>query len=202
MGVFTYFISYFIYMDYFNLFLRGTRTWIKMILPSVSLHDEDDPQRLDPSYTIILLIIPFYFILRRIHEFGILYSFGKSSTRLEQKREELKRKYKELKKVFGYEKVATVNEKNAIKKNTECIKLLQAKLIIENRMRGCMEENYFLDQRKLTVRFNWSMKHWKWSNMNSNAEFMNILSHENVPILSFGNKTDYFFLFLLNKYPL
>jgi len=54
-----------------------------------------------------------------------------------------------LKKVFGYEKVATVNEKNAIKKNTECIKLLQAKLIIENRMRGCMEENYFLDQRKI-----------------------------------------------------
>ena len=23
-------------MDYFNLFLRGTRTWIKMILPSVN----------------------------------------------------------------------------------------------------------------------------------------------------------------------
>jgi len=95
------------------------------------------------------LIIPFYFIFRRIHEFGILYSFNKSTKRLEQKREELKRKYKELKKVFGYEKVATVNEKNAIKKNTECIKLLQAKLIIENRMRGCMEENYFLDQRKI-----------------------------------------------------
>ena len=146
---FFYFIHIY-YMDYFNLFLRGTRTWIKMILPSVnrnintllnlflffawncndipskvSLHDEDDPQRLDPSYTIILLIIPFYFILRRLHEYGILYSFSKSSTRLEQKREELKRKYKELKKVFGYEKVATVNEKNAIKKNTECIKLLQ-----------------------------------------------------------------------------
>ena len=26
---------------------------------------------------------------------------------------------------------------------------LKAKLIIENRMRGCMEENYFLDQRKI-----------------------------------------------------
>ena len=101
--------------------------WYRNDIPSkVSLHDEDDPQKLDPSYTIILLIIPFYFILRRIHEFGILYSFSKSSKRLEQKREELKRKYKELKKVFGYEKVATVNEKNAIKKNTECIKLLQA----------------------------------------------------------------------------
>ena len=25
----------------------------------------------------------------------------------------------------------------------------KAKLIIENRMRGCMEENYFLDQRKI-----------------------------------------------------
>ena len=93
-----------------------------MIFLQVSLHDEDDPQRLDPSYKVILLIIPFYFIFRRIHEFGILYSFNKSSKRLEQKREELKRKYKELKKVFGYEKVATVNEKNAIKKNTECIK--------------------------------------------------------------------------------
>ena len=106
-------------------------------IPSkVSLHDEDDPQRLDPSYKVILLIIPFYFILRRIHEFGILYSFNKSSKKLEQKREELKRKYKELKKVFGYEKIATVNEKNAIKKNTECIKLLQDWFIINIGIHG------------------------------------------------------------------
>ena len=107
-----------------------------MIFLQVSLHDEDDPQRLDPSYKVILLIIPFYFIFRRIHEFGILYSFNKSTKRLEQKREELKRKYKELKKVFGYEKVATVNEKNAIKKNTECIKLLQAWFIISTWIQG------------------------------------------------------------------
>ena len=73
-----------------------------------------------------------------MHEFGMLYSFNKSSKRLEQKREELKRKYKELKKVFGYEKVATVNEKNAIKKNTECIKLLQAWFIISTGIQGPM----------------------------------------------------------------
>jgi len=54
-----------------------------------------------------------------------------------------------LKKLFKTEKVATVNEKNEIKKNTECIKLLQAKLIIENRMRECMAQNYFLDQKKI-----------------------------------------------------
>ena len=95
-------------------------------IPSkVSLHDEDDPQRLDPSYKIILLIIPVYFILRRIQKLGIFYFFKTSSQRLEEKKEVLRRRYRNLKKLFKTEKVATVNEKNEIKKNTECIKLLQ-----------------------------------------------------------------------------